>query len=455
MLNDITFDGVKFASIEGRGYGLVAERDLGGEEEDAECVKLLTIPGSLVLSAEGVKEYARENKDFRQLLEVAGHQSTREDILLFLLAQLVLSSPDYAGGHGGVMPWTQYFSLLPTHVPTPTMWTKPELSLLTGTSLESAVSAKRSILTKEFELVQNKVADVPYWDELLSINEVVTVEDWVLLDALFRSRSLGLPSSGESMVPCLDLVNHSNRATAYFEENDGQVQLLLRKGCKIPSGTEITITYGEDKPPSEMLFSYGFIDSDSPVQGVVLPVEPFDDDPLAKAKTHIFKASRILKVRRDESGIPRWKSPFLWLACLNQEDGLDFRIVQQTDGSAHMVMPGDMEDLIATHPLKQVFHLRAVTVIFDMFQSQLEKLLSVDDHEEDEEPTLVSEEISQAASRLRTLEEALLRDSLEVLDKERTHLLADDSVLAYLGSMEVPQNEESDAEASNQDEDFS
>ncbi|KAH9883284.1 SET domain-containing protein [Xylariomycetidae sp. FL2044] len=415
MLNDITFDGVKFASIEGRGYGLVAERDLGGEEEDAEC------------------EYARENKDFRQLLEVAGHQSTREDILLFLLAQLVLSSPDYAGGHGGVMPWTQYFSLLPTHVPTPTMWTKPELSLLTGTSLESAVSAKRSILTKEFELVQNKVADVPYWDELLSINEVVTVEDWVLLDALFRSRSLGLPSSGESMVPCLDLV-----------------QLLLRKGCKIPSGTEITITYGEDKPPSEMLFSYGFIDSDSPVQGVVLPVEPFDDDPLAKAKTHIFKASRILKVRRDESGIPRWKSPFLWLACLNQEDGLDFRIVQQTDGSAHMVMfwqdedvterPGDMEDLIATHPLKQVFHLRAVTVIFDMFQSQLEKLLS---------------EISQAASRLRTLEEALLRDSLEVLDKERTHLLADDSVLAYLGSMEVPQNEESDAEASNQDEDFS
>lgn len=72
ILHNITFTGVAVADTEGRGLGLIAERDLSNE--DNELPALLTIPHDLILSAESVEEYAKENKDFRELLDAAGRQ---------------------------------------------------------------------------------------------------------------------------------------------------------------------------------------------------------------------------------------------------------------------------------------------------------------------------------------------------------------------------------------------
>lgn len=71
-LNNITFDGVTVADTEGRGLGLFAERDLSSEND--EPLVLVTIPEEHILSAAGIEAYAKENKHFRQLLDVAGHQ---------------------------------------------------------------------------------------------------------------------------------------------------------------------------------------------------------------------------------------------------------------------------------------------------------------------------------------------------------------------------------------------
>ncbi|CAJ2502715.1 Uu.00g101090.m01.CDS01 [Anthostomella pinea] len=465
LLNDVTFVDVKVADIEGRGLGLVAERDLVNEEDHYEVPTLLAIPKELVLSAEGVEEYAKENKDFRQLLDAAGHQSTRGDILLFLLTQLVRSSPDYTGGQGAMTPWTQYFSLLPTQVPVPTMWSESELSHLRGTSLESAVSAKFAVLTKEFDAIREKTSEILYWDEILAVDGAVTVRDWVLLDALYRSRSLDLPKSGESMVPCLDLVNHSSSATAYFEENSkDEVVLLLKKGCGVPQSSEITISYGQDKSAAEMLFSYGFIDTNSPAKSIVLPLEPMDDDPLAKAKLHAFGKPPVLEIKDDDSGVPQWSAPFVYLMCLNEEDGLEFKILQATDGSRRLSMfwqetditdePYAIPELIGSHELAQIFKLRAVTVILEVVQQQLQEL-SPGEERSDAIPGLARAEVLQAASHLRAVESDLLKRALQVLDEQRTQLLADDSVLAYLGSMEATNSDQIVPEASNGNEDLS
>ncbi|KAI1081255.1 SET domain-containing protein [Whalleya microplaca] len=463
VLNNVTFVDVKASDVHGRGYGLSAGKDLINEEDTSEDPVLLIVPRDLVLSAEGVQEYARENKDFRQLLDAAGHQSTRCDILLFLLFQRVLSSPDYTGDQGAATPWAQYFNLLPEKVPVPTMWTESELFHLKGTSLGPAVSAKLSVLTKEFDEVKSKTAALPYWDELFSIDEAITIHDWVWLDALYRSRSLGLPRSGESMVPCLDLVNHSSPATAYFEENDeDEVVLLLREGCRVSSGDEITINYGKDKSPAEMLFSYGFIDKDSVSKSITVILEPMEDDPLGRIKLHAFGAPPTLKIQEDDDGFPQWDAPFAYLMCLNEEDGLLFQVLQETDGSRHLRIFWEgvditdrsktIKDLIKGHSLQQIFELRVVTVIFEVLQRQLEVL---NDHEEtDEVPGLVRAEILQASEQLRVLEKDILEKSLKALDEQRNQLLADESVVAYLESMEVDQNEAGDNDVSN-DEDFS
>lgn len=73
VLNDVQFVDVKVHDIEGRGYGLMAEKDLANENNNENCT-ILKVPGDLVLSSQSVEEYAKENKEFRQLLDAAGHQ---------------------------------------------------------------------------------------------------------------------------------------------------------------------------------------------------------------------------------------------------------------------------------------------------------------------------------------------------------------------------------------------
>ncbi|ORY63027.1 uncharacterized protein BCR38DRAFT_344875 [Pseudomassariella vexata] len=462
-LNDVTFFDVKVGDIEGKGYGLVAERDLVNEEDNSESPLLLTIPKDLVLSAEAVEEYAKEDKNFRQLLEAAGHRSHRGDVLLFLMVQLILSSPDNPGAKNIVTPWTQYFSLLPAKVPIPTMWTDAELSHLRGSSLESAVAAKLSVLTKEFNDVRARSSDLLYWNDLLWADEVFTVHDWVLLDALYRSRSLGLPKSGESMVPCLDLVNHSRQSSAYFEESSNEeVTLLLREGCAVSSGQEITIDYGQGKSAAEMLFSYGFIDSDATAKSLVLPVEPTEDDPLAKAKLHVFGTPPTLQIHDSEDGVPQWTAPFIYLVCLNEEDGLNFALLQENDGSRHLRLHWQEEDvtdraheltaLIDGHELRQIFELRAVTLIQERVEQQIKSLR---DSHSNAMPGIVRAEILQTALHLRNLEADLLERAARALEDQKTRLLADNSVIAYLGFVEEPRTDEAGAALSNDEEDFS
>ncbi|KAI1875386.1 hypothetical protein JX265_004444 [Neoarthrinium moseri] len=461
--NDVSFFDVHAEELDGRGFGLVADKDLVNDKDNVEIPTLLTIPRDLVLSAAAVEEYAKVDKNFRDLLEAAGHQSHRGNILLFLLMQLVLSSPDYQGHKGSLSPWTQYFSLLPAQVPVPTMWTEAELSCLRGTSLEAAVAAKLSALTHEFDHVRSKCDDLPFWYDLLYQDELITVRDWVLLDALYRSRSLELPLSGESMVPCLDLANHSQNAVAYFEENQkDEVGLLLRKGSAVKSGAEITIDYGQKKSAAEMVFSYGFLDPNTPAGSFVLPLEPMDDDPLAKAKLHIFGESPTLKVEDAEDGVA-WSAPFVYLMCLNEEDGIQFGLLQENDGTRHLRLYwqeedvtdrcADFETLIGDHELSPIFHLRAITVIMERISQQAETLES--NPAQPNLPGLVRAEILGTVSQLREAELDLMQRTLQALESKRDALLKNDRVVAYLGSMEAAQNEGLAAQSSNGEDDFS
>ncbi|KAJ3570839.1 hypothetical protein NPX13_g5595 [Xylaria arbuscula] len=433
MLNNIALDGLSAADVNARGLGLVAENKLENMHDDLPA--LLTVPKELVLSSARVEEYAKENKEFRRLLDVAGHQSSRGDILLFLLTQLVLSSPDYAGGQGAATAWTQYMKLLPAHVPVPTLWSASDLSFLRGTSLQFAVTAKLAALAKEFDHIRDATSDLPQWSALIEAGEI-TLSDWILVDALYRSRSLALPRSGEAMVPCLDLVNHASPATA---------------GEKVARQEEITIDYGHDKSAAEMLFSYGFIDSDSNAKSLVLPVRPMEDDPLAKAKLYAFRSAPILKITDSETGVPQWEAPFIYLMCLNDEDGLHFKVLQENDGSQDLRMfwqdaditrdAESMETLIDGHELCQVFRLRAVTVALQMIRQQLDVL-------KDNSTQALNEgtHIVLVASRLRAIEQDLLERALKMVEQENNRLLEEESVKAYLTAMNDTQRDDADEE---------
>jgi hypothetical protein len=118
---------------------------------------------------------------------------------------------------------------------------------LVGTTLRPAIRAKMNSLLREFEAVRTSTAGISWcaknwWDEE---NGQLTFEDWMRLDAMYRSRALEFPGIGDCMVPCVDMANHaSGDATAalYETDQDGNCLLLLREGKDIEEAGEITIT---------------------------------------------------------------------------------------------------------------------------------------------------------------------------------------------------------------------
>lgn len=307
---------------------------------------------------------------------------------------------------------------------------------------QSAVRAKLLALEREFEQLREQSSAISFWDAALwNRKNPLQLQDWILVDAWYRSRCLELPQLGPSMVPCIDMVNHSCTPNAYYEDRtavpagraDGGVVLLLRPGQHVAALDDITISYtgskadgmsaaGSVKPASEMLFSYGFIDPDSVRHSLVLPVQSFPDDPLGEAKRHIFGApapcleiehlnadggkdsdSDSGEVGGQSAARIRWTCLFAYLMCVNEEDGLDFRLRQQTDGSKQLRMfwqdndvtdsARDFEALTSTHELAPLFRLRVVTVLQELVEAQLERMQAVggdqtnddsDDGDEDE-----------------------------------------------------------------------
>lgn len=370
-------------------------------------------------------------------------------MLLFLLVQAALTSRSSHAPVGVSNPWAQYLRFLPETVLVPTLWNEDERLLLRGTSLEPAIDAKLSALDAEFGLVRQKSCDLPCWNELLWQQDddqlaegaesdalsspKPSFTDWIRLDALYRSRCLELPRSGEAMVPCIDMINHSSVSpSAYYEENaQDEVVLLLRPGVSLPAGAEVTISYGDAKPAAEMLFSYGFIDPQSASERLVLPLRPFPDDPLAKAKLVAFGRAPTIHVARELIGndgysTVRWDSAFAYLMCVNEEDGLEFRILQQTDGTQNLCVfwqgidvtdrATDFQTLIQTHALNAVLRLRAVTVVHDRLQEQLDRMRSC--AVPDVPLPSQRKECYEAAILLRRIEGRLLEDAIEALEEE-------------------------------------
>lgn len=159
--------------------------------------------------------------------------------------QATICCPDVKGV-GVLNPLTEYVKYLPEEL-LPTFWTEEEQDLLTGTTLQPAVRAKLNSLLREFEIVRTATETIDWcakywWDE---DNGLVSFDDWMQVDAMYRSRALEFPGVGDCMCPCVDMANHaSGDATAalYETDEDGDGLLLLREGKRIESGGEITIT---------------------------------------------------------------------------------------------------------------------------------------------------------------------------------------------------------------------
>jgi hypothetical protein len=245
-------------------------------------------------------------------------------------------------------------------------------------------------LLREFEALREMTTSIAWCQKCWWEQETLVFTNWIFLDALFRSRCLEFPNFGEVLVPALDMANHSADANAFYEPTaSGGISLLLKPNVELVAGSEVTISYGESKTEAEMLFSYGFIDEESTVDAVTLILEPFPYDPLGKAKLAAFHGPPTVLISNTQ-GIVEWESRFLYFLCLNEEDGLEFRVLQETDGAQSPLrvfwqgsdvtdVTDTFEALIKNHELEDIFRLRTIALLQDRIRQQIERLYESED----------------------------------------------------------------------------
>ena len=333
--------------------------------------------------------------------------------------------------------------------------------------------------------------------------------DYLRMDALYRSRALDLPGTGHAMVPCIDMANHASRGRTkalYETDGDGNAVLVLADGVgRIEEGEEITISYGDDKGASEMVYSYGFIEDE--MQGarqLFLDLEMQEDDPLARVKrvvcgeapgVRLFEKEEEVSSRQrdgeelkdepgrrvEEGGRRRgggkidWESAFIFWAVVNQEDGLDFtRIFPPSTTSASSdttppedptiqclwhndpFPPSDLVPLLRQSPRYDIFLLRALTLLHHRIQQQLSKLrISEEPFNElvDQTDTLVRIGVYRTIEKLRRLEQGLLERADEEIEGRIQGLMEESEVVReYLAENRGDGNEGGSQEGSEREE---
>lgn len=297
------------------------------------------------------------------------------------------------------------------------MWSEQDLLHARGTSLLPAVHAKLKSLQREFTNLQTCTADIAWCNAhwWTNVDNAVSFDDWLQVDAMYRSRALEYPDIGHCMVPCMDMANHQpgEATVAYYElDSDSDAVLLLHQHKFIAAGDEITITYGDEKGACEMFFSYGFLDRDMhSAKEIFLDLDFIPDDRLQKAKAQLVDLPPGVKLRVEESGIT-WHSDFVWLICVNEDDGLSIRIRKTIAGDQELVAFWGEEEIhlnklvnvLQISKIWDVYQLRAVAVLQDRVASQLGELMNDDSPK----PSTNASDGAKAATRLRELETDML-----------------------------------------------
>ena len=310
--------------------------------------------------------------------------------------------------------------------------------MLVGTTLAPAVSSKLKSLRREYDQLCASASQTRWYQ---AVQDYIGFDDWLQVDAMYRSRALEMTGIGHCMVPCVDLANHASGeaiVASYEKDSNGNAVLLLRDGKKVSQDGEVTITYGDEKGACEMIFSYGFLeDSMQSAGSLFLSLAIPDNDIFRREKARIADCAPGFKLIDAGDSEIDWTGDFVWLFCVNEDDGMRFEIARTVDGDEEVGAffrateltggASGLRSLLQDSDLWDVYKLRAVTILQQRVFDQLQLLYST---QEDMEvvghggETNIRDGPYHLAMTLRRLEFDLQERAYEVLEAQvRTLLL--------------------------------
>lgn len=194
-----------------------------------------------------------------------------------------------------------------------------------------------------------------------------------------------------------------------------------------------------------MVFSYGFLESEAQsAREMFLNLNIPDDDPLRLAKIRYANEAPGVRLFVDDAGSVLWDSDYVWWACVNEEDGLDFRVLQTVDGQKELAAtwkgqefkPNELKSRLMEDELRDIFVLRATVLIQQRAELQGMKIAQTNDQFESARGRSgVRDTVFNLVERLRNLELELLTLAYQTLEAEvsqgRNRCRAALSVLTY------------------------
>ena len=207
-----------------------------------------------------------------------------------------------------------------------------------------------------------------------------------------------------------------------------------------------------------MAFSYGFIDEHTMLaNSILLDLDLPKDDPLGEAKQVIANAVPSCLIS-EKNGHIEWESDFIWLICVNEEDGLRIGVQQTLLGEKELmafwkeeelVEVSALKDILQRDPKSELYKLRAVCILQDRVRLQLARLnesgtlfkeeqrgIDANKANDPESAQKTDKNKSWAvAQQLRSLEMTLLEEADSFLDKQ-VSALSYPSAFAQLAASE-------------------
>lgn len=230
-----------------------------------------------------------------------------------VISKLAAGRPDLIGlalwlvyekGLGKKSVWYPYIKTLPSTTLSPLVWSNLEQDkLLKGTSVSEEVR-QRSLylegeLTDIFEAYGDQLKELP--------PNLFTVEAFKNAFSVIASRALFLASAElYALVPFGDAVNFSGDCTESFEYSTEEQEVVLRADRSYAKGQQIYVSYGQNRPNSDLLISYGLVDEHNSNDFIELEVGLVKDDPLRGLKLQILQQANL----QDEQTFPLYYDRF-------------------------------------------------------------------------------------------------------------------------------------------------
>ncbi|KAI5069526.1 hypothetical protein GOP47_0015827 [Adiantum capillus-veneris] len=217
-----------------------------------------------------------------------------------VISQLATGRPDIIGlalwlmyekSLGEKSVWYPYVKTFPSTTLSPITWSKSEQeTLLKGTSVAEEVNQRCLFLEDEFseimETSQSKLMDLP--------QSYFTVDAFKNAFAVILSRAIYLPSAElYALVPIADAVNVTGKCEASFEYSSEYQAVVLRVDKGYTLGQQVFASYGQNRPNSDLLISYGFVDENNNSDFIEVEVELVNGDPLRTLKSQILQMANF------------------------------------------------------------------------------------------------------------------------------------------------------------------